>query len=207
MARSSIHQEMKMSPRAGFMLVVMAVLTIGCGAREPGPLPSEFGKVTYWRALSSSVGFTACTDAAGWQSSIAAPKIEENSYVMYRLSADGKTATAQSCTTTLASSCTDLVPAIVFIVTGHTLIYDAPSQVRDLQGTACGLQADQVWTIEDRGEDASFKAALTFNLVGPVNDCAALDAQIKSEGTNGFGIDGCGVDLGVELEFDKAQAP
>ncbi len=189
-------------------LVLLLVLGLAaCGPREPGPLESDRGKVTYWVVTGTSVTFDACTDAQAWQSDVTPEAPSENSYLMYLVSEDGTQAVAQSCTSTRASSCEDSATGIVFDVQGHLLSHDPAPEISDLTGTICDLELDQLWEIEDRGDTGTMEVAIGVALVGDPTACTALDDQVKLESGNGLGFDGCTVTLAVELDFDQAQTP
>ncbi len=197
-----------LSSLALVLVLVLAIGTGACGlAREPGPLETDRGAVTYWLVTGTSVGFDACTDAESWQSDITPPEFPANSYLLYRISDDGNEAIAQSCETTLASSCHDSETGIVFDVSGHTLTYVPGPDFVDVMGSTCDIELDQVWVVEDQGEIGTMVVTIAIYLIGDATACATLDDQIIAESSNGLGFDGCTVTLSVDLEFDQTQVP
>ncbi|MEE8408996.1 MAG: hypothetical protein V3T05_05285 [Myxococcota bacterium] len=190
------------------VIMAVAALAIGaCGERDAGPHEHEYGEITFWLVTGSNVSFATCTDSGNWQAAVEPPAIEENSFLIYLLSEDGTTAAAQDCTTTKASSCGPSSTGIVFEVSGHTLTYDSAGTTRPIQGSTCELEGDELWTITDLGETASMAVDIAFGLVGDPTACAQLDADVIADSSNGNGIDGCVVTLGVEMEFHSSSRP
>ena len=71
------------------------VLLAACGgSREPGPQASEYGAVTFWEVTALSGSVTSCTDAPDYASATEPPELDENSFLIYRVSEDGSSATS-----------------------------------------------------------------------------------------------------------------
>lgn len=183
--------------------VVSMLLLAACGgSREPGPLSSEHGAVLFWEVSSLGSSVTSCTDAPDYASATEPPALDENSYLIYRLSEDGTSALLQSCTETRASSCSD--GDLTFAVDGHTLTTSVGPSVVTTVG-ACEIANTQAWTLTDEGNTAALTVATTFAFSGDANDCDAADDVLANGGTNGFGLSECEVTLTAELDFATAD--
>jgi hypothetical protein len=186
----------------------LGALLVGCAPREPGPHESEFGEVTYWQVIGSALKWGhLCTDEAGGIDQVEAPTFEDNSYLMYRLSEDGTEAVAQTCDTLSASTCSDSETDIVFSVEGNALVWDPEPELTDLEASDCDLQVDEKWTITDDGESGEMVAALVFSLVGNEAQCAQLQADAAAEAPNGQGLEGCTMNIELDLAFGRSDAP
>lgn len=183
-------------------------MLVACGPREPGPHEAERGQIFYWQVTSSEVvAGDKCTDNESFRSDLEPEPLEANTFLMYRLSEDGRTAVAQTCTSTDADSCVDSETGIVFDVSGNELISDPPPAVRDVEGSSCDLEGDELWTVEDQGETMRFTLDVEFNLVGDPLVCADLERQAEADAPNGEGMNGCVVSMLVDGEFYSAQTP
>jgi|GEM_PF-1162388 len=174
------------------------------GLRAPGPHSDEQGLVTYWLVTEAlPLEYDQCTDAADWRGQIAAPEFSANSFLMYRVAADGSTALSQSCETTSASSCTD--GDKTWNVSGNVLTAtDDPTESAQ-SGYDCSLRFDTVWRVTDNGETGRLDVELNLSLVGDTASCQTLDSAIAAAGTNGVGFDGCRVTIPVDMTFRKAD--
>ena len=193
------------------LLSALAFLSSACtvgtddSAREPGPLPDDANKVTYWKVVGSSSSSTGCTDSADWAEATSAPSFGNNSYLMYKV-VDGAKATMQSCPTTSASSCTDSTDGAEWIINGHTLTYTDDPHIID--GDAkCNYAMSPVWTLIDNGDTADWSIEMPFAADPAKQDCDAFGQAIKDNSSNGHGLLGCSVKLDVDLDFEKTEAP
>ena len=190
------------------LIALAGSLMLACGPREPGPSETEYGKVFYWKVTGSDLLFgEECTDSDTFRDDLDKPAFEDNSFILYRVSDDGQQAIAQSCETTMASTCDDSDTEIVFDISGNELIYDPPQEVRDIEGTTCDLGADELWTLTDQGETLSAAIDIQFNHVGEAAVCDPIEAALRADSDNGQGIDGCVLTITVDTEFHSAQTP
>lgn len=187
--------------------VLACMLLTACGPREAGVTETDHGAIFYWEITAAEAAYgDECTDDEEFREG-SAPQFEENSFIIYRVSDDGQTATSQDCSTTDAASCTEDVDAQVYAIDGTELLYDPGPEVEDIEGSDCDLQNDQRWLLTDSGETMTAEIELLFNHVGDVNLCAAIEEQLESESGNGQGLDGCTITLNVDAEFHSAQTP
>jgi hypothetical protein len=179
-----------------------------CGPRDPGPHESERELVTYWLVTAADLVYgDLCTDSPEWRDQVAAPQVEENSYLIYKVDDAGETAVAQRCETTLASSCTDSPLGIVFEIDGHILTWDPPPESQYLTPGTCKLQMDQLWSLEDMGETLDWVIDLVMTLTGDESDCETIEATVKAASPNGKGFEGCVVTMTIDAEFSHAGRP
>src|SRR5947208_3291312 len=93
----------------------LACAVLACGPRAPGPHANE---LIYWHVTSSDVQFANCSDDPQFRGQIDPIDIDAgNTYLIYLVSKDGKTATSQDCTSFDRASCTP--GEIVFDVAGN----------------------------------------------------------------------------------------
>ena len=133
-------------------LLSLVFLAACGGSREPGPQASEYGAVTFWEVTALSGSVTSCTDAPDYASATEPPELDENSFLIYRVSEDGSSATSMSCTETRASSCTE--GELSFAVQGSTLETTVGPTAVTTVG-ACEIASVQAWSIVDEGDTAT----------------------------------------------------
>ncbi|MCO4746891.1 MAG: hypothetical protein KC912_18990 [Proteobacteria bacterium] len=184
------------------LVAVSLALFVGCAPREAGPHSGEFGQVLFWSVTSLDLTSDACTDDPEFAEATEPPVLEENSFLMYRVSDDGATAVSMSCTETRASSCTE--GDLVFDVQGHELTLDRDGGNVTSVGD-CNVSALQQWSIVDAGESGTMAVDMSFPMTGDANDCGAAEDIIANGGTNGFGLADCSIQLTAELEFFTAD--
>lgn len=143
------------------------------------------------------------TTSSPLRAAVAAPEFGDNSYLTYKVTADG-TADSQSHTTLAASSCEH--DGGTWSISNHTLSYD--DDVRVIAGDAsCNYLLTPAWTLIDNGETAEWSIVMTFSADPEQGNCAALDQAIVDASPNGEGLLGCTVTLDVSLDFEKVEAP
>jgi hypothetical protein len=186
-----------------FGVVVVGAFTCACGPREAGPHEIDFGEVQFWEVAGpGEITFgEECTDADSFRGDIQPPEFQENSFIVFKISDDGDTATAQDCERIDPDTCEDDDLDIVFDRDDHNWTTTLPTQIIATGNPACETEMAQVWTLEDLGETLTLDVDLPTTLVGDPAACAAVEEAIVAEGTNGQGIDGCVVNLHVDTEF------
>ncbi|MBI4703999.1 MAG: hypothetical protein HY744_23065 [Deltaproteobacteria bacterium] len=190
--------------RAAPALLGLACACAGPDPRTSGPHESERGLVTYWRVESTSASTLRCTDAPEWADVVAPPDVVAGSHLIYRVSADGRTAVGQSCATTDASTCHDIDQ--VYAISEHKLVYEPAPSVVAREGE-CELLRKVVWTIVDQGERGRFVVEYSFGSRPAPDSCQFLDAAIKDDSPNRFGALACLVQVDAQLAFLGAEAP
>jgi uncharacterized Zn-binding protein involved in type VI secretion len=187
------------------IVFIVAAIACACAPREPGPGERELGEVQFWEVTGDGeVTFgDACTDSPNFRDGIEAPEFEPNSFLIFKIADDGATATAQSCERIDPDTCEDSDVDIVFDIDieAHTYTATLETQVTPTSSPGCDLELAQVWTLEDQGETLTLDVDLPAALIGDPAACAAAEAAVIAEGTNGEGIDGCVVNLHVDTEF------
>lgn len=186
------------------MWLVLVVLLGACGfERSPGPHLEDEGKITYWLVLGTEGSTSQCTDSQSWDPLINPPEFDPYTYIIYRVEEGGEQAMGQDCARLSPSSCTDTEQ--FFEIDGNMLTADLPDQTVLQQG-GCSLILHSYWEIEDKGPDAVFLLPTTFEYVGDEEACAALEAQVKEESPNGFGLEDCTTGLVIDLLLDRIVA-
>lgn len=180
-------------PRALFF-GIFVLAACGGGPRKPGAEP---GKTYFWRVVSSTVEFGTCTDDPDFRDGVKAIPFEENSYLMYQVAKDGRTATTVSCTRLDASSCSPAENPITFDVAATELSWSSETKQPFGMG-GCQLQDAQSWILTDRGPSLELAVTHALSLVDKPTDCDALEQQIKNTSPNGLGVQGCVVTFRVE---------
>ena len=170
----------------GFFGMLLACVTLtSCGS-----------DISYWKITSTSLVWgSECSDSASFRSSVQSPGLAPNTYLTYKTSADGKTATAMDCTTTDPSSCKEQVPSMVFTFDGGTASYTAPVTKQPLDIGTCNLQSGQVWSFTPGGSTLTGKVDIAFDLVDDTTSCQTYEDSMKASSPNGKGIKGCVVTL------------
>lgn len=176
---------------------LLTSVLVGCvalwacgGPREPGARANE---TIYWKVASSDVAFGACSDDnsdGGFRQQIQAVEFEENSYFVYRISGDAKTASVMACKTFSPSSCVVSEPELKFDVTGNELHLTRELKTEIGDG-GCNLQTTQQWIAEDKGTSMSLDVSNTLSLVDQPTECARIENIVKRDSPNGLGFQGC----------------
>lgn len=181
------------------MRLALALLALtACGTRDAGPHADEQGRVTFWEVSALTSTVSDCTDDPEFESATAPPALEENSFLMYRVSDDGTQAQSMSCTETRADSCTE--GDLLFEVSGSTLSLEREPELITTVG-ACNVEGVQTWTVVDGGTTGSLDVEMSFLFSGDVDDCDAAEDILSNDSTNGFGLVDCSVTLSADLEF------
>lgn len=198
---------------AAALLIGSMAACDGGGERDPGPSDDEFGQIFFWRVVGSEVDFgDECTDDEGFRDEIEPIEFEKNSFLVYKVDDDGKTATDQDCSRVDGSTCDDSDLDIEYDIDDHTLTYDQEAQRDTLTSWACDLEVDGFWTLTDKGETMDFVVDLSVLLVdqegaNDTNNCEAAEADIKAQSENGKGFDGCVITHTIDLEFETTEDP
>jgi hypothetical protein len=177
-----------MSCRKLLPLFAALVALAACGGpRQP---PAKPGQTLFWRVTSSDVTFTQCSDDPAFRKDTVPIAFDENTYVIYRMEADGKKATALKCTKLDVSTCEDSTTGVVFDVAGNELLFS--KETKSPIGTAgCQLNGAQSWVLTDQGETLSMEVTNVLSLVDNQAACDTIEAQIKDQSPNKTGLQGC----------------
>jgi hypothetical protein len=170
---------------------MLAVVLSACG----GPT------IDFWQADTSTVDFASnCSDEMTFRSSIKPVEVGMNSYLIYRIEKDGKTATVLDCDTLDASTCKNHDPLITFTVAGKEL-FRTDTNKSMIMGSTCNLLDTTNWTLTDMDKTLSMEQAHVLSLVDDATACAMVDTNYKAASPNMMGLDGCQVTY--HLTFKK----
>lgn len=185
--------------------VVTLALLSACGPRQPGPAESEFGRFFFWQVENSKKSQEKCTDSPRWRDNLDVPRFQEGSFFVYQVAEDGRTAVAQQCNTFNPRTCT-AIDAIQFEVNKHALRQIFTAEPQPFANTECTLGLQETWTMVDGGPVGSLTLGFDFSLLGSEEQCGPVDPLIILDSPNGRGIDGCHIELRIELAFAGARS-
>lgn len=176
--------------RHALFLISAAVLS-ACG----GPT------IVFWQASTSTVDFASnCSDESTFRTSIMPVAVDPNSYLIYKVSKDGKTATVQDCDTLDANTCKDSKTGITFTIAGKEL-FRTDTNKSVIMGSTCNLLDTTNWTLTDMDKTLTMEQAHVLSLVDDATACMSVDSNYKMASPNGMGLDGCQVTY--HLSFTK----
>lgn len=183
-----------------FIWVALFALVSACGGpRKAGAVP---GETYFWKVVGSTVEFGQCTDDPEFRKDIQPIAFEDNSYLMYQVAKDGRTASTVSCTRLDAASCTPAMNPLTFDVAGSELSMSIED--KNPFGTAgCQLQDAQSWILTDKGNSLDLAVSHALSLVDNQTECEKLDQNVKSNSPNMLGVQGCVVTFKVECVTPK----
>lgn len=205
------------------LLTLALVLFAGCGPRAPG---AQAKQTYFWRVVSSELQYGTCSDEPTFRAGLTPLKFEANSYLIYLVDKDGKTATTQACDRLDASTCKPSPTPLVFTIAGTELAFSAEQKAPILTNdTACGaltcdgahacvdgacavrspavcqLLDTTTWLLTDKGPTGTLDITHVLSLVDNPTDCDAADKQIKAQSPNMLGLEGCVVTFTVGLSM------
>ncbi len=174
---------MKLSP----LMVVSCLWLFGCPGPRTGP---EKGQTYFWKVSTSDLKWGTCSDAADFRMSASPITISENSYFVYKVSADGKTAESQSCTALDVKTCTTPDPHVTFDIAGSELTFTQTNKA-PITNSACQLQQTETWTLQDQGQTFTMGIDNVLSLVDSDTDCPKVEDNLKKRSPNMQGVSGC----------------
>lgn len=178
-------------------LILPAVLLVACGGGANGPVPNA---TYFWRVTSSTLEFGQCSDAMDFRADIQPLPFTDNSYIIYKVSKDGKQAVAQSCDRLDVATCKDSTSGVVFAIAGRELTFTRES--KDPVGTTgCNLQQTETWTLRDQTKTLEVDIANTLSLVDSPPACDSVEKDLKMRSPNMFGVQGCVVTYKLSAEL------
>lgn len=163
------------------------LLVLGCNSGPPtGPRTTYF-----WNITGSSIEWgNLCSDETAFRTSARAQDFTSDSYLIYRISDDGKQAVSQSCTRIDPASCVPADGGIVWSVAGSELSFSDEHRQETGVG-ACALVETQQWTLVDQGSTMERTIVDTLSLVDDQPNCDRVESQTKARAPNGQGYQGC----------------
>jgi hypothetical protein len=169
-------------------IMAAAVTAAACSPTPPGVQP---GVTYFWLVTSSAVMFNDyCSDDATFRMMNAALTFQSNSYIIYKGSDDGHTATLMTCTQLDANSCMPSASGIVFTVAGAELSYGTESKT-PIGGGPCNQQDDQQWVLTDHVQTLDVQISDTLSLVDDQTTCDRIEADAEATAPNHKGYQGC----------------
>ena len=166
--------------------ILFTLLLAGCPAYT-GPQPDA---TYFWQVKTSTIEFGACSDEPSFRAPLTPIEITDNTFVIYKVSHDGKTATSQQCTSLDAKSCTDSDSPKVFDITGRDLIR-TETQKAPIGTTGCSLQQTETWTLTDATRLMTLELVNVLTLVDSPPACDQVEADMKARSPNMLGVEGC----------------
>lgn len=140
--------------------------------------------------LTSTVDFGQCSDATDFRASATPIDVSTDSYLIYKVAADGKSAVGQDCLALDSTTCSPADGGIVWSIAGTELT--TTQQNSDPIGTGgCSLQQTQTWTIQDQTRKMSLEIDNVLTLVNSKPACDQVEANLKARSPNTLGVEGC----------------
>ncbi len=170
-----------------FLALALTVLTLTACGHKSGPQP---GDVDFWQVKTSTVDFSMCSDDPTFRMSITPVQFDANSYLIYRVEKDGKTATVLDCTALDASTCMNSSTGITFQIAG-TELFRTDTNKSPITGSTCNLLDTTNWTLDDMDKTLSMEVDHVLSLVDDPAACMTLDTNYKQNSPNMMGLDGC----------------
>lgn len=166
--------------------LLFALLLTGCG-QYTGPQPDAF---YFWQMKTSVLEFGACSDAMDFRTGLDPLPITDNTFVIYRVSKDGKTAATQKCTTLDDRTCSPSESGVVFDVVGRELTFTRTTK-EPVGNTGCSLQQTETWTLTDATRAMTLDLVNVLTLVDSRPACDSVEADLKARSPNMQGVEGC----------------
>ncbi len=168
------------------LVFVLTVSLVGCGA----PTGPASGGVYFWKMLTSTVEFGACSDEPAFRAEIKPVSIGANTYFVYKVAADGKTAITQRCDRLDPKSCVDPEEPDVYDITGKELTRTETFKT-PIDMSTCALSQTVTETLIDADKTMTLDLVSVLTLVDSPTDCATVETNVKRTAPNMLGIEGC----------------
>lgn len=163
------------------------VLATGCPGPATGPTP---GGTYFWRVLSSTIEFGACSDEPTFRDGLRPVPFTENSFVVYRVADDGATAVTQDCSRLDAQSCVTPAMPDTYDISGFELTRSETFK-NPIQNSSCMLSQNVNETIVESGRSMTFELISILTLTDSPTDCPNVESGLKRNSPNGLGVEGC----------------
>jgi hypothetical protein len=172
-------------------VMLFALLLTDCG-QYTGP---QANATYFWQVKTSTIEFGACSDATDFRMNLTALPITDNTFVIYKVSADGKTAVTQKCSALDSTTCSPSDSGVVFDVTGRELNFTQSTKdpILTTSGatTGCSLQQTETWTLTDATRLMTLDLVNVLTLVDSQPACDQVEADLKARSPNMLGVEGC----------------
>ncbi len=167
-------------------LLLLAALFAGC-PEYTGPVADA---TYFWQVESSTLEVGACSDAPDFRASVKPLELTDNSFIIYKVSSDGKQAVAQTCDRLDSATCSPSASGVVFSVAGRELTF-VQSSKSPIGMTGCNLQQTETWTLIDATREMTMSISNVLSLIDSPPACAQVEADLKMRSPNGMGVEGC----------------
>lgn len=168
------------------LLFAAFCFAVSCG-QYTGP---QANATYFWQIKTSTVEFGACSDAMDFRMGIDPVPISDNTFLIYKVSSDGKQAVTQSCSRLDSTTCTASDAGVVFDIAGKELTFTESSK-SPIGTTGCSLQQTQTWTALDATRAITIDINNVLTLVDSQPGCDSVEADLKMRSPNGLGVEGC----------------
>jgi hypothetical protein len=167
-------------------LLLLALLLAGC----PGYTGPQADATYFWQIKTSTIEFSACSDEPEFRAPLTPIEITDNTFIIYKVSHDGKQATSQKCTSLDAKSCTDSDSPKVFDIMGRDLVLTQTDKA-PIGTTGCSLQQTETWTLTDATRAMTLDLVNVLTLVDSPPACDQVETDMKARSPNMLGVEGC----------------
>ncbi len=168
---------------------------LACGPRPPG---TQSNQTYFWKVTSSSLEFGACSDEKMFRDGLTPLKFEANSYLIYKVSRDNKTAVTQTCDRLDPATCKPSTSQVIFTIAGAELAFGSSGK-SPLGLGGCNLLDTTTWLLTDKGATGTLEISHVLSLVDNPTACDAAEKQVKAQSPNMVGLEGCVVSFKVGL--------
>lgn len=173
-----------MTPSRAWFLVPLVVLACG---QYTGP---QANATYFWQVKTSTLEFGACSDEAVFRSDIKPLDLTDNTFLIYKVTPDGKRAISQTCTRLDDSTCTDSDAGVVFDIAGRELTF-VEADKSPVGSTGCALQQTRTWTLTDATKVMTLDISNVLTLVDSPPACDQVEKDLKARSPNMLGVEGC----------------
>lgn len=182
------------------IVVAIGVVLAACGGpRQPSAQP---GQIYFWKVTSSAVEFGTCSDEKQFRDDLAPLKFEANSFLIYKVSQDAKSAVTQTCSRVDPSTCAPSTTNVVFQVAVPELVFTTEGKT-PLGMAGCNLKDASTWTLTDKGSTGTLDIVHVLTEVDNPAACMAAETQLKAQAPNMTGLEGCVVTFKVGLSLQQ----
>jgi hypothetical protein len=167
---------------------LLALLLLAGCPQYDGPQPNA---TYFWQLKTSTLEFgDACSDATDFRGTLEPIQLTDNTFLIYKVGADRKTAVVQSCDRLDSRSCSPSDAGVVFDIAGRELTRTS-SLKEPINMTGCSLQQTETWTLTDATRLMTLDVSNVLTLVDSQPACDSVEADLKARSPNKMGVQGC----------------
>ena len=170
------------------MRLALSLLTLlaGC-AQYTGP---QADATYFWQIKTSTLEFGACSDAPDFRMGLTALPITDSTFVIYKVSSDGKKAVTQKCDRLDSKTCSPSESMVIFDIAGRDLTFSQTNRA-PIGTTGCSLAQTETWTLTDATKQMSLNLVNVLTLVDSQPACDSVETDLKARSPNMLGVEGC----------------